>query len=66
MSPIRELVKEALQTGYLTIEAEEKLRQHLSTKYEIEDLHAFMTLQHAAISGKIRQQSREHLTYTQA
>ncbi|MCT7950102.1 hypothetical protein NG798_09920 [Ancylothrix sp. C2] len=65
MLSIRELVKEALQTGILTLEAEKELRQLLSTKYDLQDLHALMTLQHGAISGRVRQQSRQQLTYSQ-
>lgn len=66
MLSIRELVKEALETGYLTLEAEEQLRQLLKTKYDLEDFHAFMTLQEAAISGRVRQQSRQQPSYCQA
>ena len=66
MLSIRELVKEALHTGYLTVEAEEQLRQLLKTKYDLEDFHALMTLQQAAISGRVRQQSRPQQTYCQA
>jgi hypothetical protein len=56
---IRNVVQEALSTGYLTIEAEEQLRQMLTKKYDREDLKAFMTLQQAAMAGQVRQQSRE-------
>jgi hypothetical protein len=35
------------------------LRQLLSTKYGSEDLKAFMSLQLAAMSGQVRQESRE-------
>lgn len=57
---IREIAQEALLTGYLTIEAEEKLRQLLQkTKYGGEDLCAFMRLQQAAINGQVKQESRE-------
>lgn len=58
---IRELVQKALSTGYLTVEAEEQLRQMLAKKYDQEDLNAFMTLQQAAMAGVVRQQSRELL-----
>lgn len=58
---IRNLVQQALSTGYLTIEAEEQLRQMLAKKYDREDLKAFMTLQAAAMTGEVRQQSRELL-----
>ncbi|HEY9710031.1 MAG TPA: hypothetical protein V6D48_17625 [Oculatellaceae cyanobacterium] len=59
MIQIREVVKQALATGYLTVTAENQLRQLLRTKYEPEDLDAFMTLQQAAMAGRVRQESRE-------
>jgi hypothetical protein len=58
---IREVVEQALRTGYLTVEAEEELRHLLAQKYDLEDLNAFMLLQHAAMSGHVKQQSREQL-----
>lgn len=58
---IRNVVQQALSTGYLTIEAEEQLRLLLSAKYDREDLNAFMSLQQAAMAGQVRQQSRELL-----
>jgi hypothetical protein len=61
MMLIRELVQQALAIGYLTIEAEEQLRQLLKKKYDNEDLNAFMTLQQAAMAGHVKQQSRELL-----
>jgi len=54
-------VQEALTTGYLKVEAEEQLRQLLTTKYSPEDLAAFMKLQEAVITGLVRQESREAL-----
>jgi len=60
MAMIREVVEQALTTGYLTVEAENQLRQMLTTtKYDIEDLNAFMSLQLAAMAGRVRQESRE-------
>lgn len=57
---IREIVQEALATGYLTVEAEKQLRQLLQkTKYGLEDFYAFMNLQQAAINGHVKQESRE-------
>lgn len=56
---IRDLVQEAIATGYLSVAAEEQLRNLLKKKYELEDFNAFMTLQEAASLGKIRQESRE-------
>jgi len=61
MLMIRHLVQEAISTGYLTIEAEEQLRQMLTKKYDQEDMKAFMSLQLAAMSGNVKQQSRELL-----
>lgn len=56
---IREVVQQALTTGYLTVAAENQLRQLLKSKYEREDLDAFMALQQAAMAGLVRQESRE-------
>ena len=58
---IREVVKQALNTGYLTLEAEENLRKMLKNKYDLEDLEAFIDLQQAAMVGIVRQESRELL-----
>lgn len=61
MRLIREVVKQALKTGYLTIEAEEKLRKMLRSKYDLEDLEAFVNLQRATMLGMVKQESRELL-----
>lgn len=61
MLQIRNVVQQAISTGYLTVEAEEQLRQLLTKKYDREDLKAFMALQQAAMTGQVRQQSRERL-----
>ncbi len=61
MSLISKIVQQALVTGYLTIEAEEQLRQLLKTKYDFEDFMAFITLQKEAMEGRVRQESRELL-----
>ena len=59
MKLIREVVKQALTTGYLTLEAEEKLKGMLKTKYDLEDLEAFIDLQQATMVGMVKQESRE-------
>jgi len=59
MTRIREIVQRALASGYLTVEAENQLRHLLTTRYELEDLNAFMNLQEAAMNGKVKQESRE-------
>lgn len=56
---INEIVQDALTTGYLTILAENQLRQLLQTHYTHTDFRAFMTLQYAALAGRVKQQSRE-------
>ncbi|HEY9883593.1 MAG TPA: hypothetical protein V6C98_08270, partial [Thermosynechococcaceae cyanobacterium] len=60
---IREIVQHAFTTGCLTVEAEEQLRQLLRKKYDANDLKAFMLLQQAAMSGSVRQESRERALY---
>lgn len=66
MKLIREIVEQAIRTGYLTLEAEEKLRLMLKKKYEIEDLEAFVSLQQAAMIGMVKQESRELLSARKA
>lgn len=61
MKLIREIAKQALKTGYLTVEAEEKLRKMLRNKYDLEDLEAFIDLQRATMVGIVKQESRESL-----
>jgi flagellar biosynthesis protein FliP len=60
---IRDLVQKALADSYLTIEAEEELRQLLLTKYSQEDLKAFLKLQQAAMDGYVKQESRVTLLH---
>jgi hypothetical protein len=59
---IRDLVEQVLITGYLTLAEENQLRNLLKTKYDEEDLKAFMTLQEAAMNGLVKQESREEYT----
>ncbi|MDJ0576796.1 MAG: hypothetical protein QNJ65_16710 [Xenococcaceae cyanobacterium MO_234.B1] len=65
MGLIREVVYQALNTGYLTVEAEEQLRLMLKNKYELEDLEAFIELQQAAMIGQVKQESRELFAATE-
>jgi len=58
---ISELVDQALKTGYLSLQAEENLRQLLSAKYDKQDFSAFMRLQQAAMAGLVQQESRSLL-----
>lgn len=60
MASICEIVQQALATGHLTVEAENQLRLLLqTTKYGLEELNAFMTLQESAMAGLVRQESRQ-------
>ncbi len=61
MASISDLVQKTLLDGYLTVEAEEQLRKLLATHYSSEDLNAFVTLQEAAMTGRVKQESRERL-----
>lgn len=56
---IREVVQQALTTGYLSLDAEAQLRGLLQKKYDMEDLDAFISLQQAAVAGLVKQESRE-------
>lgn len=57
---IRDLVQQALATGYLTIPAQDQLRQLLQTsKYAQEDINAFMRLQKAAMDRQVLLEKRE-------
>jgi hypothetical protein len=57
---IREVVKQAIDAGYLSLEAENEM-QHIfsSSQCDLEDLNAFMSLQLAAMAGRVRQESLE-------
>jgi hypothetical protein len=59
MTRIRDIVQQALAIGYLSVEAENKLRKLLSQPYDYEDFSAFMILQKAAMMGRVKQESRE-------
>ncbi|MBE9040720.1 hypothetical protein IQ235_07995 [Oscillatoriales cyanobacterium LEGE 11467] len=56
---IREIVRQTLETGYLSLSAEDRLRQLLTDKYDVEDFKAFIHLQQAAVKGQVKQESRE-------
>ncbi|MEQ8975020.1 MAG: hypothetical protein RIE73_32130 [Coleofasciculus sp. C1-SOL-03] len=63
MRLIREIVQEAEKTGYLTLQAEDQLRQLLANKYDWEDFTAFIQLQQSVMEQRVKQESRE-LLYT--
>lgn len=59
MIRIREVVQQALDTGYLDLEAENQLRKLLSTQYDLEDLKSFVGLQLAAMNGEVMLESHK-------
>lgn len=59
MTVVREIVLKALKTGYLTIEAEEKLRQQFTKQHSLADIDALARLQWAAMNGLLKQESRQ-------
>jgi hypothetical protein len=59
MTVVREIVLKALKTGYLTIEAEEELRQQFSKQHSLADIDALARLQRATINGFVKQESRQ-------
>ncbi|MEC4893745.1 MAG: hypothetical protein SAL07_11265 [Oscillatoria sp. PMC 1051.18] len=63
MISIRDLANQAITSGYLSLSAEEKLRNLLCQHYDLEDLDAFMKLQVEAMEGRVRQESREKGKY---
>lgn len=63
---IREIVFNALACQYLSIEAEESLRQLMQSKYGADDFEALMSLQGAFLAGSLRQESRERLAAAHA
>ncbi|MBP0018841.1 MAG: hypothetical protein J7647_14995 [Cyanobacteria bacterium SBLK] len=61
MFDIREIVRDAISTGYLTIEAEDRLRHCLQTKLDRDAIGAFFKLQQCVMEGLVKQQARELL-----
>lgn len=63
---IRDVVKQAIAAGYLSLEAENQIQQIFSSSQcELEDLNAVMTLQLAAMAGRVKQQSLESINLKQ-
>ncbi|AVH69351.1 hypothetical protein [Nostoc sp. 'Lobaria pulmonaria (5183) cyanobiont'] len=58
MALIKEIVQQALNTGYLSVVAEDQLRSQLQSNYDSEDLDAWIILQRAIAAGDIKQESR--------
>ncbi len=63
MLTICEIVLQVLQSGYLTVEAEQQLQQLFAAQYDLADVEALTRLQQAARYGLVKQQSRELVNY---
>ncbi|MGF1492961.1 MAG: hypothetical protein ACFBSC_11030 [Microcoleaceae cyanobacterium] len=62
MGVIYETVTHVLETCYLSIEVEQKLRDlSQNSHYDRDDFDALVRLQLSAMAGQIRQESREAL-----
>ncbi|MGB0562616.1 MAG: hypothetical protein ACPGVO_12565 [Spirulinaceae cyanobacterium] len=62
-SSIQAIVRQALNTGYLSLQSENQLRQLLrTTPCDGEALWAFTRLQTATMEGEVIQQSRQQFT----
>ena len=59
MALIREIVQQAIKTGYLTDAAVEQLHQLLKTEYKEEDVDALMRLHQATVTGQVQQKPRD-------
>lgn len=63
---IREVVQQAIAAGYLSLEAENQMRQFFaSAKCDLEDLNAFMSLQLAAMAGRVKREALESIDLRQ-
>ncbi len=63
---IREVVQQAIASGYLSLEAENQMQQiFASAKCDLEDLNAFMSLQLAAMAGRVKRESLELINLRQ-
>lgn len=57
MMLIKEIVQQALTSGYLSATNQKQIRSLLRTNYDSEDLDAFIILQRAVAAGKVKQES---------
>ncbi len=60
---IKEIVQQALSTGYLSVTDQNQIQVLLQTSYDSEDLDAFIILQRAVVAGDVREESRTRKAY---
>lgn len=56
---IKEIVQQALTTGYLSVADQNQLQVLLQTSYDSEDLDAYIILQRAIVAGNVRLERRK-------
>ncbi|MDB9314207.1 hypothetical protein PN462_13930 [Spirulina sp. CS-785/01] len=59
MATIRDIAQEAITYRFLSLDAENQLRQLLATTCQPEDLRAFCRLQAEIMEGRVTQEARE-------
>ncbi|MBD2202301.1 hypothetical protein H6G33_11760 [Calothrix sp. FACHB-1219] len=55
---MKEIVNQALTSGYLSLAAQHQIRLLLQSEYDSEDLDAYIILQRAVLAGDVKQESR--------
>ncbi|OUL33673.1 hypothetical protein [Nostoc sp. 106C] len=55
---MKEIVQQALNTGYLSVTAQNQIRLLLQSDYDSEDLDAYIILQRAVVAGDVKQEPR--------
>ena len=55
---MKEIVQQALNTGYLSIAAQNQIRLLLQSDYDSDDLDAYIILQRAVVAGDVKQEPR--------
>ncbi|MBE9054610.1 hypothetical protein [Sphaerospermopsis sp. LEGE 08334] len=56
MITIKEIVQQALTTGYLSATAQHQIHKLLQTNYDSEDLDALIILQRSIVAGAVNQE----------
>ncbi len=57
MIMIKEIVNQAIALGYLSVKAQNQIRNLMQSNYDSEDLDALIILQRSVMSGEVKQES---------
>jgi hypothetical protein len=57
-SLMKEIIQQALNTGYLSLAAQNQIRLLLQSDYDSEDLDAYIMLQRAVVAGDVKREPR--------